>query len=344
MEEKAIPFRKIQPGYNVINGRAGQIQVFDTEGNIFLSTINKNNEEQSDLSVNKAISSISLLSSISSSIDYNPKYPSNNFNTINLQNASPKDITTIVPSERKNIELGGALDIPYTSSVTALNSITNKPISEKEIDLLFLPAIEPDLVNLYDKDIEGVELGLITYITPEEIFNENGSIESLTNNQGNNYSTYKDNNPFNIIHTKTRWIGKTGFKVASNSGLRFCVFDELYYGIRAGMINLSGYFTKYNRNTIEKIINAYAPGGSKGQSVKNTNTYIKNLTNFLQENWKPNVTSKTKLTFNGKNETNKDNIKMFKTLVKGIIKIEGNKNYTPELIEIVNNFPLNNLN
>lgn len=140
---------------------------------------------------------------------------------------------------------------------------------------------------------------------------------------GGGYSTDRDNNPFNIVHTGAGWRGSKGFKVASNSGLKFEVFDTLENGVRAGLKNLSGYFTSRKKFTVKQIINTYAPGGSRGQTTAATLKYVAFVTNWLQKNWKAGTTENSKLTFRGSAETDADNIKMFKELCKAILEQEG---------------------
>jgi hypothetical protein len=155
------------------------------------------------------------------------------------------------------------------------------------------------------------------------------------------YSTDNDNNPFNIISTKTAWQGKIGSKVASNSGLEFVVFDTLENGVRAGLKNLSNYFTVHKKDTVYKIINRYAPGGSKGQTTAATTQYIAFVTNWLQKNWKAGTTKHTKLTFRGALETDPNNIKMFKELCKAILEQEGSP--PASVLSAVDNFNVANL-
>jgi len=157
------------------------------------------------------------------------------------------------------------------------------------------------------------------------------------------YSTANDNNPFNIVanNSTLEYRGVVGYKIASNSGLPFLVFDTEANGVRAGVLNLSNYFTIRKLNTVKDIINTYAPPGSAGQTTEATNNYIKFVTNYLKTNWNGNTTSTTILTFKGNSETNSNNIKMFKTLVKGIIKQEGR--LTPALSSAIDNFDTKNL-
>jgi hypothetical protein len=157
------------------------------------------------------------------------------------------------------------------------------------------------------------------------------------------YSTANDNNPFNIVANNNTldYRGVIGYKIASNSGLPFLVFDTEANGVRAGVLNLSNYFTNRKLNTVKDIINTYAPPGSAGQTTEATNNYIKFVTNYLKTNWNSEVTSTTTLTFRGSSETNNSNIKMFKTLVKGIVKQEGK--LTAALSAAIDKFDIKNL-
>lgn len=159
------------------------------------------------------------------------------------------------------------------------------------------------------------------------------------------YSTVTDNNPFNLRPNAGEqfngYIGKKeGFRGNESIGL-FAVFNTKTNGIRAGMKNLEGYFTRKNLKTISQIINIYAPGGSLGQSQVNTDLYVRNVTMYMQQNWKLNITATTPLSFLGSTETNVDNIKMFKTLVGAIARQEGK--LTSDLIVSINSFDIKNL-
>ena len=94
------------------------------------------------------------------------------------------------------------------------------------------------------------------------------------------------------------------------------------------MKNLSTYFTKRNLKTIKEIINVYAPGGSTGQSQSATNNYIKIVTDKIKNRWATplgiSFDENTILNFKGSNETDPNNIKMFKELNKAILEQEGN--------------------
>jgi len=159
------------------------------------------------------------------------------------------------------------------------------------------------------------------------------------------YSTANDNNPFNLRPNSGEqfngYIGKKeGFRGTQSIG-EFAVFDTITNGIRAGMKNLEGYFTRRNLKTISQIINTYAPGGSAGQSQADTNSYVNNVLSYMQKNWKPEITATSQLAFSGPAETDPDNIKMFKTLVGAIAKQEGK--LTPGLASSIDSFDTKNL-
>lgn len=61
------------------------------------------------------------------------------------------------------------------------------------------------------------------------------------------------NNPLNIRYNLTLWLGLSGV----NHG--FCEFDELQYGLRAGLRIMDTYRRKYGLDTVEKIIKRFAP-------------------------------------------------------------------------------------
>lgn len=73
-----------------------------------------------------------------------------------------------------------------------------------------------------------------------------------------------DNNPLNIRYCKTnKWLGQIG----QNKG--FVRFATLSFGVRAAIKLLINYYVKYQLDSVEKIINRYAP------SVENdTEAYI----------------------------------------------------------------------
>lgn len=76
----------------------------------------------------------------------------------------------------------------------------------------------------------------------------------------------KNNNPGNIEKNSDKFQGEA----LPSQDIRFKQFKSMPYGYRAMFVTLHTYLVKYGRNTIEKIINAWAP------SVENhTENYIK---------------------------------------------------------------------
>lgn len=157
------------------------------------------------------------------------------------------------------------------------------------------------------------------------------------------YSTNQDNNPFNITANSNtqHYKGVTGYKVA-DSGLQFLTFDNKTDGTRAGLQNLSRYFTNRNLDTVRSIINTYAPPNSPGQTAEATENYIAAVVSDLKKYWNNNVTASTKLSFKGAVETNPNNIKMFKELVKSIRRVETGKIDT-NLNAIIDSFDIKGL-
>jgi hypothetical protein len=75
---------------------------------------------------------------------------------------------------------------------------------------------------------------------------------------------YKNRNPGNIVLTKEKWKGEI-----SGPDKKFKTFINMEYGYRGIFIVLQSYFEK-GFNTIEKIINRYAP-----PSENVTSNYVK---------------------------------------------------------------------
>jgi hypothetical protein len=96
---------------------------------------------------------------------------------------------------------------------------------------------------------------------------------------------YKNNNPGNIRLTATKWQGEV-----DGSDKAFKTFKSMPYGYRAIYALLREYINK-GYNTIEKIINRYAPG-----SENNTEAYINTVVK------KTGINKKRVLTFQEINE------------------------------------------
>jgi len=158
-----------------------------------------------------------------------------------------------------------------------------------------------------------------------------------------NYSTFTDNNPFNLRPLSgQQFNGTIGQKEGFNNGTSigyFSVFDSLDNGIRAGMLNLKNYFNKKGLNTIGDIINTYAPGGSVGQSSQRTQNYINRVVDYFKTNGYPQITSNTPLITGSDVLSNDNNIKILRTLAKSILRVEGRQ----DLDNTINNFDINKL-
>lgn len=82
--------------------------------------------------------------------------------------------------------------------------------------------------------------------------------------QSNMTRGIRNNNPLNIRIGNT-WLGE----VSNPTDSDFEQFCSIQYGLRAGFVILRRYIRRYGRNTIAKIINAWAPA-----SENNTQAYI----------------------------------------------------------------------
>lgn len=71
----------------------------------------------------------------------------------------------------------------------------------------------------------------------------------------------RNNNPLNIIHGE-RWKGLAG----QQTDPKFCQFQSIEYGYRAAFIILHKYINIHKANTIEKIVDRWAPDGEPYQS------------------------------------------------------------------------------
>ena len=75
----------------------------------------------------------------------------------------------------------------------------------------------------------------------------------------------RNNNPLNIRIGNT-WLGE----VPNPTDSEFEQFVSILYGLRAAFVILRRYIRRYGRNTLRKIIHAWAP-----RSENDTDTYIK---------------------------------------------------------------------
>jgi hypothetical protein len=255
--------------------------------------------------------------------------------------------TVVVPNLSKTI---GSFEtiVDIIPVITPIDPLDIRPTASLAIEYIFATDDIPDEEEFFK--LYGDIVGIITEETSISVSEStplegNSNIIYSNNKLSGFFSTSKDNNPFNIINTTTRWKGKIGYKetLPDEQGRirKFVVFDTIENGTRAGLINLSGYFTKYKLKTINQIINRYAPPGTAAQSAEATKSYIKQVVDYMKKNYSSSITESTILTFNGYSETNSDNIKMFKILVKAILKVEGG--LTSAKIQAIDNFDIKNL-
>ena len=87
----------------------------------------------------------------------------------------------------------------------------------------------------------------------------------------------RNNNPLNIVRG-SNWLGLS----VEQNDTGFCQFSEMKYGLRAAMYLLKKYITKYNRDTIAKIIAAWAPnsdGNNEDAYAKVVGRHLKKQVN-----------------------------------------------------------------
>lgn len=120
----------------------------------------------------------------------------------------------------------------------------------------------------------------------------------------------KNNNPGNI-EAKGNWKDWGG--AIDNDG-RFIVFNSPEYGIRAMGKILKNYNKKYKLETIDDVINRWAPP----QDDNNTNQYINNVSKWTG------IAKDEKLNFDDPNTLYK--------LITSIIKQETSHTYDPKVI------------
>lgn len=68
---------------------------------------------------------------------------------------------------------------------------------------------------------------------------------------------YRNNNPLNIRISSTIWQGM--IPTANNGDGSFVQFTSMAYGFRAAMRNIRTYIVNYGTNTVQAIINRWAP-------------------------------------------------------------------------------------
>ena len=293
--EQNIQPRLLEPGYNIIQGRGGQAFVLDVVGNMFLTSPNKSNEQQSELSIDKSVSSIAIMVNTGSIINTSKKYPSENFNTIN-QDKNIEENKVIIQSVQPTAssDLNVAVDVLPTSSVTSSvqTQVVEKPKSNKEIELEFLPETEDIIFSpLYDENIVGIPL-----IRTEPLSLGFTTIEGLPSNEN---SILKDLDQFRCSSIKNN---KKTFRD---------IFTDIVSNFEGGYVNPAVMFTdgRLDPNDLNKSIyknSGETLFGIDRSKYTKTPAFIK-LWNYV-DSLKPNGNSKWRYNSHGP-ESNK--IKLF---------------------------------
>jgi len=85
----------------------------------------------------------------------------------------------------------------------------------------------------------------------------------------------RNNNPGNIRLSKIRWQGQ---KLPQQNDEDFVEFSDATYGLRALMRLFLTYYIKYGLDTVEAIINRYAPPYENA-----TDSYIYHVSKFIKK-------------------------------------------------------------
>lgn len=106
-----------------------------------------------------------------------------------------------------------------------------------------------------------------------EISNNTTTVDNMEHNPNydNNVRGYRNNNPLNIRLSSNKWQGE----VVPSGDKSFCQFKTMAYGFRAAMVNIRSYITKHNCNTLQEIINRWAPWSDGNNPVGYANKVMK---------------------------------------------------------------------
>lgn len=85
----------------------------------------------------------------------------------------------------------------------------------------------------------------------------------------------RNNNPFNIRVSNSRWFGKVSSD--RNTDGVFEQFQSIDYGVRAGLVLLCRYIKDYRLDSVRAIISRFAP-----EKENNTRSYIEFVENYMQ--------------------------------------------------------------
>lgn len=83
---------------------------------------------------------------------------------------------------------------------------------------------------------------------------------------------YRNNNPLNIVYNPSNaWQGE----VRPSTDSRFCQFTSMAYGFRAALVLIRTYVQKYGLNTVQKIINRWAPASDGNNPTSYAQTVVR---------------------------------------------------------------------
>ncbi len=117
----------------------------------------------------------------------------------------------------------------------------------------------------------GIVAGVVIYIVTRELREtltrtnlsnapaskgENMHIEH-SSNYNQSVRGYRNNNPLNLRMSSNQWKGKV--PASENTDGAFEQFTSMAYGFRAALKNLRSYIGKYRCDTIQSIVNKWAP-------------------------------------------------------------------------------------
>lgn len=97
-------------------------------------------------------------------------------------------------------------------------------------------------------------------------------MENTQNNLMREPRGYRNNNPLNIRHSKSRWAGMRGVQTDEE----FVQFESMEMGYRAACLVVLTYRKRYNRRTIRQIIERWAP-----KRENNTNVYVYHVCEWM---------------------------------------------------------------
>lgn len=126
------------------------------------------------------------------------------------------------------------------------------------------------------------------------------AVMSLSYLGTNNPRGIRNNNPLNLIISSNPWQGK--IPVSENTDGSFEQFETFVWGVRAAIKNIINYIEVKNLNTIEEIIECWAPRyvskckNNPGAHGDNSNAAVDNYINVVVQ--KAGISKTTSITAN----------------------------------------------